>query len=63
VQLIEEGRQMVAQGMSKRQAAAKLAPKAEDGTVDQTIKRALGPEILGCHIFWSAKSFPAAQSP
>ena len=38
-QLIKKGRQMVARGMSKRQAAARLAPKAEGGSIDQRIER------------------------
>ena len=37
--LIERGRQMVASGMSKRQAATKLAAQAEGGSLEQKAER------------------------
>ena len=37
--LIEEGRRLVAQGMSKRRVARKLAPSAEGGTIEQREER------------------------
>jgi hypothetical protein len=38
-ELAEEGRDLVAGGMSKRKAAEKLALRAEGGTIDQRIER------------------------
>jgi hypothetical protein len=37
--LIEEGRRLIADGMSKRSAAKQLAPRAEGGALDQREER------------------------
>jgi hypothetical protein len=37
--LIEEGRKLFADGLSKRQAAAKLAPRARGGSIEQRTER------------------------
>ena len=38
-QLLEEGRELVRGGMSKRKAAEQLAPKAKGGSIEQKIER------------------------